>query len=262
MAMDIWAVIPARSGSKRVVGKNMRYVNGHPLVYWSIMRALQSKLITRTIVTTDSAAIARIAQGGWDKEVTVVSRPDELCGDTASTDDTIVHAVLSTARGDDYSHPWGCRPIGGRSAEPQLVVLLQPTVPARSEKLIDECITAAYTHRADALLTVSRLHFVWWQREHYVSEPHGGPSSWVTQCHRRPPSQDMRPGEIVYHEDGSVYVSRWDVMRETLRRISGKVHCHEGDEGVVDIDTEDDLATAALQTQRLFGSPIDRAGDA
>ena len=62
------AIIPARGGSKGVPGKNMKLISGHPLIYWSIKSALQSKCVDRVIVTTDSKEIASIANRPMEED--------------------------------------------------------------------------------------------------------------------------------------------------------------------------------------------------
>ena len=56
---DILAVIPARSGSKSVVDKNIRLIDGKPMLAYSIEHAKQSRYINRVIVSTDSESYAR-----------------------------------------------------------------------------------------------------------------------------------------------------------------------------------------------------------
>ena len=60
--MKILAVIPARAGSKGIPNKNIRIINGKPLIYYSIKNALSSSLITDVIITTDSDAVRIIAE--------------------------------------------------------------------------------------------------------------------------------------------------------------------------------------------------------
>lgn len=59
---EVLAVIPARSGSKSVVDKNIRLINGKPMLAYSIEHALQTSLIDRVIVSTDSEKYASIAR--------------------------------------------------------------------------------------------------------------------------------------------------------------------------------------------------------
>lgn len=113
----ILGLIPARGGSKGVPNKNIKMINGKPLIVWTIERAKQSRLLDKIIVSTESEAIAKIARENGAK---VLKRPEYLATDTASTQDVMVHAL--------QNYP------------ADILVLLQPTSPYRSEGLIDECI--------------------------------------------------------------------------------------------------------------------------
>lgn len=85
------AIIPARGGSKGLPGKNIKPLNGKPLIAYAIEAALKSKYIDRVIVTTDSDEIAEVAiQYGADVPF---KRPDELSSDTASAIDVYLHTT-------------------------------------------------------------------------------------------------------------------------------------------------------------------------
>ncbi len=111
----ILAVIPARSGSKGVRGKNIRPLAGRPLLHWTVEAARQSGWIDRLIVSTDSESIAAIARdAGADVPFL---RPAALATDTASSVDVLVHAVSwCREQGEGYD----------------LLMLLQPTSPLRT----------------------------------------------------------------------------------------------------------------------------------
>jgi CMP-N-acetylneuraminic acid synthetase len=112
------AVIPARGGSKGLPGKNIRLLNGLPLIAWSIEAARNSRLIDRTIVSTDSEEIARVAhQFGAE----VLDRPPELATDEAKTIAVLKH-------------------VAQQIPDASLFAVLQPTSPLRGVGLIDECI--------------------------------------------------------------------------------------------------------------------------
>lgn len=126
----ILALIPARGGSKGVPNKNIKLINGKPLIAWTIKKALASELIDRVVVSTDSEAIADIAkQYGAE----VIIRPAEFATDTASTQDVMVHALSVIPA--------------------EILVLLQPTSPYRSNGLIDECIREFIENDYDSLAT-------------------------------------------------------------------------------------------------------------
>lgn len=114
------AIIPARKGSKRLPGKNIRPFCGKPLVQWSIEAAQASKSVDRVLVTSDDPEVLSIARGcGVDL---VIDRPAALATDTASSMDVVMHA-LEQAR----------EALGGVGD----VCLLQATSPLRSVSDID-----------------------------------------------------------------------------------------------------------------------------
>lgn len=83
-------VIPARGGSKRIPGKNIKDFCGKPIIAWSIEVAKASGLFDHVLVSTDDAEIARVATA-WGAEVPFV-RPAEIANDYAGTTEVIAHA--------------------------------------------------------------------------------------------------------------------------------------------------------------------------
>ena len=77
--VEVLALIPARGGSKGIPRKNIKDLGGYPLIAYSIAAGLNSKLVTRTIVTTDDGEIARIARE-YGAEVPFL-RPEEIARD-------------------------------------------------------------------------------------------------------------------------------------------------------------------------------------
>ena len=87
----VYALIPARSGSKGLPDKNIMKLNDHPLLGWSIAAAKNCKLIDRVIVSTDSKEYADIALS-YGAEVPFI-RPIKLSSDTSSDFDFVDHAL-------------------------------------------------------------------------------------------------------------------------------------------------------------------------
>lgn len=85
------AIIPARGGSKRIPGKNIKIFAGKPIIAYSIEVALQAKVFDRIIVTTDSEDIARVARD-YGAETPFI-RPPELSDDFTATAPVISHAL-------------------------------------------------------------------------------------------------------------------------------------------------------------------------
>lgn len=126
----VLGLIPARGGSKGVPNKNIKIINGKPLIVWTIEKAKKARMLNRIVVSTDSEKIATVARAAGAE---VLMRPAELATDVASTQDVMVHAL-------------SCIPA-------ETLVLLQPTSPYRSEGLIDSCIHEFLQNGYDSLAT-------------------------------------------------------------------------------------------------------------
>ena len=84
------ALIPARGGSKGIPGKNLQPIGGRPLVLRSIQAAQASRGVGRVVVSTDDQAIRSLA---LEAGAEVVSRPEAIAGDTASSESALLHAL-------------------------------------------------------------------------------------------------------------------------------------------------------------------------
>ena len=112
------AIIPARGESKGIPFKNIKLLNGKPLLVWSVERALSAKNISEVIVSTDDVKIAKIAQQSGAE---VAFRPAALATDYSKTVDVLHHHWLELGK-------------------PSEIMTLQPTSPLRSRDLIDHCV--------------------------------------------------------------------------------------------------------------------------
>lgn len=119
--VSVTALIPARRNSQRVSNKNLRLLNGKPLIYWSIQAALTSKSVDRVIISTDCKDIANCAIE-LGAEVPFI-RPANLASNDASTDDVMLHAIEALSLNED-----------------DILLLLQPTSPLRTSEHIDEAV--------------------------------------------------------------------------------------------------------------------------
>lgn len=126
------AIIPARGGSKRVPRKNVLELCGKPLIAYSIEAGIESKFIDKVLVSSDDDEILEISEKFG---VNTIKRPKELSSDTATTFDTIKHAIDNFEKYD-------------------YVVLLQPTSPLRNEKHIDKAIELLEEKNADAVISI------------------------------------------------------------------------------------------------------------
>ncbi|MDQ7799478.1 MAG: acylneuraminate cytidylyltransferase family protein [Candidatus Edwardsbacteria bacterium] len=122
--MNILALIPARSGSKSIINKNIRLLGGKPLLAYSIEHARRSKKITRIIVSTDSRRYAAIANK-YGAE-TPFLRPREMSGDRSTDLEVFIHALEWLRLNEDY--------------QPEICVHLRPTYPIRNSEDIDKMV--------------------------------------------------------------------------------------------------------------------------
>ncbi len=94
---SVVALIPARSGSKRVPDKNIRPLAGHPLIAYTIAAALNSGVFTDVIVSTDSEQYADVAKY-YGAEVPFL-RPDALAGDQSPDIEWLQYTLLRLQEG-------------------------------------------------------------------------------------------------------------------------------------------------------------------
>ena len=138
--MKILAIIPARGGSKGIKLKNLSKINGKPLVAFSIEHSLASKLINRTIVSTDHEEIAKVSEA-YGAEIPIF-RSKELAGDNILDLPVFEHMLTYLKEEENY--------------EPEIVVHLRPTSPYRKAEWIDSAIKLLIeTTSADSRLSVS-----------------------------------------------------------------------------------------------------------
>lgn len=120
----IYGIIPARSGSKGVSGKNIKLLGGYPLIAYAIAAAKMAKNISRTIVSTDSAEIASIARK-YGAEAPFL-RPVEFSGDKSPDIDFVLHAINWFQENEKKALDY--------------FVHLRPTTPLREPAIIDQAI--------------------------------------------------------------------------------------------------------------------------
>lgn len=133
----VLAIIPARAGSKGIVGKNMIDLMGKPLIKYSIDAACGSKYIDKIVVNTDDTKILEFAK---ENQVGICQRPEKL-----AQDDTPMKSVI------DYQLELLKKEEG---FIPDIFILLQPTSPLRTSKHIDEALECMMKADGDAVVSV------------------------------------------------------------------------------------------------------------
>jgi CMP-N-acetylneuraminic acid synthetase len=216
---SVLAVIPARRGSKGLPLKNLRLLDGVPLIVHSIRAALAASGVTTVVVSTEDEEIAGIAEAHG---ATVVKRPAELATDTAQNNAVVRHAIEA------------------RGAVEKVVVLLQPTSPLRTAAQIDACIAAVFDGAKSAMTITEVDHHPGKAViiDHELIEPFTSDADMEAQ------RQAMRE---VYRQNGAVYaIGVADFLAQDrfyLRPCRGVLVPREDS---IDIDSEIDLMLAEL----------------
>lgn len=229
----VLAIIPARAGSKGLVGKNYQLINGIPLVEWSIQAALESKYIDMVIITSNCPTVKQIASAytkAFGKKVGFLQRPENLCESDSTTEEAIIHALGKLVKQNiimDY------------------IVLLQPTSPIRTNNMVDECIEQIFSKQADSLVTVDRKTPFFWNYTEEESTPTYEPSN-------RPMRQSLKDEDFFYHENGNLYITETQAFVENKCRIGNNVSLYETDRiQSLQIDDEWDLKFMQAQLNVL-----------
>jgi len=217
-------IIPARGGSKRLPGKNIKKIGGKPMIAHAILAAKKSKYIDRIVVSTDDPAIAKVAVK-YGAEVPFV-RPTELASDTATTLPVLQHAVTHVEKHDKF--------------KPDLVVLIQPTNPLVRKDDIDGAIEKIIATKTNSCFTVSEIS----QRPEWMYDLNNKkPKLFLASSSETKRSQDLPKLGII---NGSVYVIRYNtLMKNNLIRDDANTSIYLMPKGrSVDIDDNLDFKIA------------------
>lgn len=218
------AIIPARGGSKGIPGKNLRPFLGVPLVARAVQAALGASHVDHVLVTSDDPAILAVArQYGAD----TVTRPEDISGDTASSESALLHALESSP---------AC-------ADAEVLVFLQCTSPLTTSGEIDAVIAALDERQADVTLAVVEVHVFLWE----IDEDGVGVGVNHDASKARQRRQD-RPRQ--YRETGAIYAMRVPGFKQAGRRFFGKVSpVHLPHAVEADIDTLKDWQMLEVYAQ-------------
>jgi CMP-N,N'-diacetyllegionaminic acid synthase len=221
----VLGLIPARGRSKGVARKNARLLGGRPLVAYSADSALAATGLARVVLSTDDEEIAEIGRAcGLDVPFL---RPAEFAADETPMVPVVQHALGWLER------------LGERF---DAVCLLQPTVPFREPDEIDGCIDRLASSDADAVLTMAPVPPTFNPHWVFVADGSGFLRLSTGEPYPIGRRQDLPPA---WHRDGSVYVTRRDVVTQQGSLLGRKVVGYEVQRRRhVNIDTAEDWALA------------------
>jgi CMP-N,N'-diacetyllegionaminic acid synthase len=192
------ALIAARGGSKGIPGKNLMDLCGKPLLAWSVLQARGAEGVDEVAVSSDSPEILAVAERFG---AVGVRRPEDIAGDTATSESAWLHALDEREK------------AVGRFDR---VVALQATSPIRESADIDAACEQYEREQLDSLLTVCEVEdFFNWRMN---SEGVGESINYDWRNRRRRQEIEKR-----YLENGSFYVFRPALLRETHNRLGGRI---------------------------------------
>ena len=225
------AILPARSGSKRLPGKNLLEIAGKPLIAWSVEAALESGIFDRVIVSSDSVDIAQTAVD-YGAEAPFL-RPSGLSADDSSTVEVLIHAleILGIGNSNQISH----------------VACLQPTSPLRTADDIIQAKEILEKNSADAVISVCKNeHSPMWSN---ILPEDNSMEDFLPIDIQLTPSQFLPQ---YYRLNGAIYLC--DIQRmieETTLFLKSNIYAYVmSRKNSIDIDDEVDFDLAEIYLSR------------
>lgn len=216
----ILALIPARAGSKRIKGKNIRLLLGKPLIAWTIEQAMKSKYIDEIIVSTEDEKIAGISRRHGAG--VPFMRPRKLATDKAKGIDVVFHAIDWFRKNKDLY---------------DIVVLLQPTSPLRRGIDIDNAIRFFFLKGASAIVSVCDVGYrPLWSN---ILPENGCMKNFIRKNHGK---RETRGYHMI---NGAIYMAYFDYVKKHKGFYGNDTFAYiMPQERSVDIDTEVDFRIA------------------
>lgn len=232
----ILAVIPARGGSKNIPRKNIKILEGIPLIGWTIKSAIGSKIIDRIIVSTDDKKIATKAEK-LGAEVPFL-RPSSLAKDTTPSLPVIQHAHRYFIDNEKINYDY--------------VILLEPTSPGRQSFHIEEALKVLVKSKVDSVVSVSEVpgHYNYhWQ---YKMLP-GKYLKLVNGNHIKDVIKRRQDLPKTYYRNGAIYAFKSKLLYEKSPNFYGEksVAYLMDDKYSVDIDNPKDWSEAEKKIKFL-----------
>jgi CMP-N,N'-diacetyllegionaminic acid synthase len=233
--MEVLALIPARSGSKSVPHKNIRFMNGKPMLSYSIQHAKESKYINRVILSTDSLDYAEIGKE-YGAEIPFI-RPKEYATDSSLDIDVFFHCLNYLKTQENYT--------------PDIVVQLRPTYPIRNIDDIDNMIKILMDNdHIDSVRSIAPSKEIPYKMWHKQSNGCITPiMNDIPECYNMPRQELPK----VYYQNACIDVVRSNVIMEQ-KSMSGKcIYGYEMSKNY-DIDTEKEFQIAEDYLKIISGN--------
>ena len=218
------AIIPARGGSKGLPGKNIKAMNGKPLIWYTINSAKKSKFVDKIIVSTDDNEVAKISKK-YGAEIPFM-RPKELARDDSLAIDNYIYTIDRLNKKFNYG----------------IVefIILQPTSPLRTSLDIDTAIQIFEEKKADSVISISEvIHPPIWSKR--IDEK-GILRNYFNIEIGNKNRQEIKK---VYMPNGAIFVFKFSLLKEKYSYYSDKTYPYVMPlERSIDIDSKLDFEFA------------------
>tara|TARA_R110000868_G_scaffold14457_5_gene67361 strand:- start:12963 stop:13661 length:699 start_codon:yes stop_codon:yes gene_type:complete len=190
--MRILGIIPARAGSKGVPGKNIKLLNGKPLLQYTSEIALKSQYLTEVVLSSDDEKIISVAKNSGIQ--VPFTRPSVLAEDQTPTIDVIIHAL-----------EW----YENQGVFFDAVCLLQVTSPFRTVDFLDKAIEKFIESGCDSLVSVQKVPHEY--NPHWTFEVNRDGNLKIATGEEKIISRRQELPDA-YHRDGSIYITKTNVL--------------------------------------------------
>lgn len=223
------AIILARGGSKTIPKKNIKPINGRPLIAYTIIKALECKYIDKLVVSTDCEAIATTAKT-YGAEIPFI-RPKKLSGDTVWSRDALKHAVLECEK--IHNKKWN------------YIIELPCTSPLKKTEHIDEVCELLLNNNVDSVTSVCRMWDKHPVRMKKITE--SGLLENFCTVHGEQESSRKQDLEPCYIRNGAIYAMTRNCIVNQFSRHGKQCKAYVMDEKYsVNIDSPIDLKLAEI----------------
>ena len=216
------AFIPVRGGSKSIPLKNIKILNGKPLVYWTAKAANNSECIDEVVIATDSEEIAEVVRSFNLPKINIYMRKPENAQDTSSTESVMLEYIQEV-----------------KLNLSDKIFLIQATSPLLKSKHIDEMYAKYLDEKADSAMTGVVCKRFFWTKE-------GSPINYDYK--NRPRRQDW---DGVILENGACFINSVGNILKDKNRLTGKISIYEmPDYSAYEIDEQDDFIVVERLMER------------
>ncbi len=206
-------VIPAKGNSERVKNKNIKKLNGYPLLEYTLSFLKKNKIHKNIYLSTENSKIKKISK---KYNINIINRPKKLCSKYTSTE-TVLLDLLKKIDFKKKGYEW--------------LITLQPTSPFRKIRTLEKCIKSTKNKNYDVITTFKKNKGDFWINKN--QEIKRIFPTWPRNQHQR---------NNLFEETGSIYINRISKLIKTKSMIAGNIKLIKTEsEENIDLNTQSDF---------------------